>query len=206
MARVVLALAIAFALAAPAQAKRGPTIAPPGNSGVSQYVESVPTAGGSQPSNTIHRRTGNPGHGAAGSQGGGGGQGGLGAGHPMAGGSRGGSAAARSGGGGSQGSGAGAISPSTASALTAQGADGASAAAFAQATAPGRARTSAPRTGASRQVPATPARSGSSPVSSVVKALTGSASNGGLGPLLPVILAVSLLGATALAIARRRTG
>jgi hypothetical protein len=46
---------------------------------------------------------------------------------------------------------------------------------------------------------------GSSPVGSLLKAVTGSTSNGGLGPLLPVILIGSLFGAAALVLVRRRT-
>jgi hypothetical protein len=38
----------------------------------------------------------------------------------------------------------------------------------------------------------------------VVKALTGSASGGGLGPLLPILLIGSLLAAAVLAMVRRR--
>jgi hypothetical protein len=133
------------------------TIAPPGNSGVSQYQEDVPTAKGNRPTNTI-----------------------------VPGGTHGG------------GSSGGTISTSTLRALDKQGSAGRKAAALAEATAPGPARPS--KSGGAN----TNGGSGSSPVSSVVKALTGSSSSGGLGPLLPIILIVSLLGAAAIALLRRR--
>src|ERR1700741_4514931 len=80
MRRIVLALVLA--LAAPASREASVhTIAPPGNSSVGQYVETVPTAGGGQPTNTVHPtgpavgRPGGPGGtpGNGGSSGGGGG-------------------------------------------------------------------------------------------------------------------------------------
>lgn len=46
------AVGVAFALGAPAGALAARVIAPPGNSGVSQYFEVVPTAGGSAPVNS----------------------------------------------------------------------------------------------------------------------------------------------------------
>jgi hypothetical protein len=50
---VVLALALPLAVASGAVARRQPvTLAPPGNSGVSQYLEVVPTDGGSKPTST----------------------------------------------------------------------------------------------------------------------------------------------------------
>ena len=53
MRRVAIALAILLALPAVAEASSR-TLAPPGNSGVSQYVETVPTAGGGRPTSTVH--------------------------------------------------------------------------------------------------------------------------------------------------------
>ncbi|HWF74391.1 MAG TPA: hypothetical protein VG186_13670 [Solirubrobacteraceae bacterium] len=160
MRRAVIALLVSLVLPTSAVAAKG-TIAPPGNSGVSQYQEDVPTAKGSQPSNTIA-----PGGGTNG-----------------------------------PGSSSGALSPSTVRALDKQGSAGRKAAALAQATAPRIGRPAGPpavKTVGGSQT------SGSSPVSSVVKALTGSSSSGGLGPLLPIILIASLLGAVALALVRRR--
>ena len=55
----------------------------------------------------------------------------------------------------------------------------------------------------SRSPPASSAH-GSSPLTSVVKAVTGSTSSGGAGPVLPIILVGSLLGAGALALLRRQ--
>ena len=60
---VVLALLLVLGLAAPALAKHT-VLVPPGNSGASQYVETVPTAGGGRPSGSIH--PGGPGSGATG--------------------------------------------------------------------------------------------------------------------------------------------
>jgi hypothetical protein len=45
---------------------------------------------------------------------------------------------------------------------------------------------------------------GPSPATAVIKALTGSGSSGGLGPLLPIILAAAALAVCAVAISRRR--
>ena len=182
---VAVAVLLAVLPAASARA-RVHTIAPPGNSGVNQYVESVPTAKGSQPTSTIHP------------QGGGGGSG------------RGPGAA----GSGGTSSGAGVIPASTARALSRLGTTGAAAAAFALATAPRRVGHRArPVAGTTNQAAGRTASSGgsaatsggSAPTSSVVKALTGSASGDtGLGVLLPVILVVSALAAAAMSIARRR--
>jgi hypothetical protein len=157
MRSAVIGLFVFLVLPASALAKL-PTIAPPGNSGISQYQEDVPTAKGNQPTDTIVPGGGSHGGGSSG----------------------------------------GTISPSTLRALDRQGSAGRRAAALAEATAPGSVR-SAKSGGAN-----TSGNSGSSPVTSVVKALTGSSSNGGLGPLLPIILALSLLGAAVLALLRRR--
>ncbi len=149
---VGLLVSLVLVLPASAVAAKG-TIAPPGNSGVSQYQENVPTAKGNQPSNTIGP-----------------------------------------GGSGGPGSSGGALSPSTVRGLDHQGSAGRNAAALAEATAPRAARPV-------KKIFGDP---GSSPVGSIVKALTGSSNGGGLGPLLPIILIASLLGAAALALLRRR--
>jgi hypothetical protein len=178
MKRLVLALLIAVVASAPAQARLR-TIAPPGSSGVSQYDETIPTAQGSRPTNTVH-----PGGGTSHGSGGGGG-----------------------GGGGSTGTGGGgSISSSTEHALAAKGPAGAAAAARAEATAPGGSRRAASRAGSATGSPVSTASgtSASSPVSAVLKAVTGSNSSDGLVPVLPVILICSLLGATVLGLLRRR--
>ncbi|MGN6869071.1 MAG: hypothetical protein ACTHMY_11790 [Solirubrobacteraceae bacterium] len=164
-----IAIALVLALGAPASAQaRVHTIAPPGNSGVGQYLETVPTARGAQPTNSVHPVVG-----------------GVGSGRPP---------------GGTQGtavSPAGsAIPPSTRRALARQGATGAAAAALAQATAP----TPRAATGEKSAM----SGGGSSPASSVIKTLTGSNSGSGLGPVLPTLLIVSLLGAAVMALVRRR--
>jgi hypothetical protein len=61
MRAFVLAGSLALVLAlAPAASAHRRTLAPPGNSGVSQYVETVPTSGGGRPTNTVHP-SGSPG-------------------------------------------------------------------------------------------------------------------------------------------------
>lgn len=173
----MIALILAVGVPASAQA-RVHTIAPPGNSGVGQYLETLPTAGGGQPTNTVHPVGGVGGSGGPRRPGGTGGTGGTG------------------GAGSSTGS---AISPATARTLAHEGSTGSAAAALAQATAPNPVR------GTSQRVTSAIATSsGSSPATSVFKTLTGSSSGGGLGPLLPLLLIGSLLGAAVLALVRRR--
>ena len=156
------------------------TIVPPGNSGVSQYLETVPTAGGNQPTNTVHPRAGGVGAGGSGGPGSTGGNGGSGA--------------------------VVNIAPSTQRALAGKGPDGVAAAALAQATAPrGGSSNMSARGGAaasSAQVASTDA--GASPTASVFKALTGSTGGGGVGPLLPIVLIGSVLAAAGLGLTRRR--
>ncbi len=81
MRLVLVTLVLALGASVPAEA-RNQTIAPPGNSGVSQYLESVPTASGSRPTNTIKPGGGGShrsgGVGASGGSGGSGGPGGIG--------------------------------------------------------------------------------------------------------------------------------
>ncbi|HWF51455.1 MAG TPA: hypothetical protein VG294_12520 [Solirubrobacteraceae bacterium] len=165
MRSAVIGLLVALALPASAVAASSPTtIAPPGNSGVSQYREDVPTAKGNRPSSAF-----------------------------------------TPGGGGSTGSGysGGSVSPSTLRALDKQGSAGRKAAALAQATAPSTGAPAGPKT---FKTNAGSQGSGASPVTSVVKALTGSSNGSGLGALLPIILIASLLGVSALAVLRRRGG
>ena len=175
MRRIAIALAVALAAPSLAQA-RVHKIAPPGNSGVGQYVETVPTADGGQPTNTVH----------PGGVGGSGGRGGTGRGPGATGG--------------------GAIAASTQRALAKQGPTGDATAALAAATAPSRTRPAA-RSGDARSTSSgSPsfAGQGSSPSTSVLKALAGSTSGGGLGPLLPIALIGSVLAAAVLTLVRRR--
>jgi hypothetical protein len=169
MRSIVIALVVAVGATMPAQA-RVRTIAPPGSSGISQYDETVPTAGGSRPTSTFHSvGVGSRGSGGSGSAGG------------------------------------GAIALSTQHALAASGPAGAAAAALAQATAPNRRRPASKRKGrAGALVSASSSGSVASPVGTLLKAVTGSTSRGGFGPVLPIILIGSLLGAAALAFMRRR--
>lgn len=168
------AVAVAIGLVAPQVASAQGNTIPPGNSAISQYLESIPTAKGSQPSTGIHWKHGSH---SSGTRPGGGGAGGAGGG---AGGSNGG----------------GGVPSSTDRALAAKGPAGAADAAFASSTAP----TSA--TGGKGQKQ-TPSGGSVSPAASVLKSLTGSSNGGGLGPLLPIILAAALLAGTTLALKRR---
>jgi hypothetical protein len=163
MRSAVIGLLVSLVLPASALAASSPTsIAPPGNSGVSQYREDVPTAKGNRPSSAF-----------------------------------------TPGGGGSNGSGTSgaSVSSSTLRALDKQGSAGRKAAALAQATAPGTGSPAGPKT-VKTNIGSTD--SGASPVTSVVKALTGSSNGGGLGALLPIILIACLVAFTALAVLRRR--
>jgi hypothetical protein len=202
MRRVLVTLVLALGTALPAEA-RNRTIAPPGNSGVAQYVESVPTAAGNRPTNTI-RPEGGSSHRSSGS-------GGISTSGGSGGSSSGGVNTSGGSGGASSGGDGGAIAPSVRRALATQGPDGLAAAALAQATAAGAPRgaarpggTGPGRTPHRSAASAVSTGAGSSPITALAKAVTGSTSNGGLGPLLPVVLIISLLGAAALALLRRR--
>ena len=175
MRRIAIALAVVLAAPSLAQA-RVHKIAPPGNSGVGQYVETVPTADGGQPTNTVH----------PGGVGGSGGRGGTGRGPGSTGG--------------------GAIASSTQRALAKQGPTGDATAALAQATAPRSARPASASGYGQAKASGSPtsAGQGSSPSTSVLKALTGSSSGGGLGLLLPIALIGSVLTAAVLTLVRRR--
>lgn len=176
MRRIAIAVTVALVVPSLAQA-RVHKIAPPGNSGVGQYVETVPTADGGQPTNTVH----------PGGVGGSGGRGGTG------------------GGAGSTGSG-GAVATSTQRALAKQGPAGDATAALAEATAPRSARSAAHSGDARDKASPISAGEGSAPSASVFNALTGSTSRGGLGPLLPIALIGSVLaGAVVTRMRRRRT-
>jgi hypothetical protein len=181
-ARKASAVAVALMLAAPAaaNAKIVPVI-PPGNSAANQYVEGVPTAKGSRPSSSITPVGGGGGGGAGGTS-----------------------------------SGSSAVSPSTASSLTRQGPLGVLASAITRATAPAvvkgaplahRGNVTVTPSGSSTgsaQTTGAPAPHRSA-ASQVLAALSGSASHGGLGPLLPIILVTTLLAVAAIAMRRARS-
>lgn len=111
------------------------------------------------------------------------------------------------GGGGSGGrGGAGALPRSAAKALAARGAAGKAVAKLVRATAPSTgpsARRHSAAASARPAVRAGSARSAPSAAGSVLKALTGSSPSGGLGLLLPVLLALALVGGGLLALRRR---
>jgi hypothetical protein len=188
MKRFLLTLVIAVGVSAPAQATVR-SVAPPGNSSVNQYIESIPTDRGNQPTNSVHSKGGGSSH-AGGVAGGGGG--------PSAGGGS--SAGASSGS-------SGPVSQSTQRALSAQGPDGHAAASLAASTAPAVARHRHIQPATAASIPVAPKRpvDGSSAIGSLAAALTGSGSTGGLGTLLPAILVVALLGSGAMALLRRRS-
>lgn len=152
-----LALAAVLLLAVPGLALAKPrtrTIAPPGNSGIQQYTETVPTSSGGTPSGTI------PGGGPGG----------------------------------------GAIPSSTAQTLAKSTPGGAGIAALLNATAPAGIHPHHSRHAAGSISDS----GGGSPATAVIKALTGSGGSGGLGTLLPIILAACALGLGTAAILRRR--
>lgn len=192
MRSTLIGLLVALALPATASA-RGQTVAPPGNSGVNQYVESVPTAKGNRPTATI-------------SPGGGGGNTRGGTGNTGGGGSAGRTSAAS--GNGAAGGGASPLTPSAQRALARQGSRGRQVAALAAATGPGRARDRS-RAGTSTRATIKPRSqvlpaNDSSPPSAVLRALTGASTHGGLGLLLPAILILGTLCAGLIALRRRR--
>lgn len=159
MRNIVIGVLLSLAIPATAFA-RAPirTIAPPGVSGVSQYLETIPTAKGNRPSLSVVPSGGN-GPGSS--------------------------------------SGSSALSASTRRALDRQGSAGRQAAALADATAPAHASHAPNGSGIS-------SGAATAPAAAVLKAVTGSAAHGGLGPLLPVLLALIVLASGALAIRRRR--
>ncbi len=108
--------------------------------------------------------------------------------------------------GGGSGSGGG-ISASTASQLAKLGPAGQAAAGFALATAPARAVHKHGKAGGGSAVSAASAGGGgASPITSLVKALTGSSSGGGLGTFLPILLIAAVIGLAGIALLRRRRG
>lgn len=188
-----------LAVCATAQAKP-PTIpvhstTPQGNGAVNQYIESIPTDHGNRPTNSLHGRGTRHGAGGGGVVGGGGGgTGGTGGTGAAGTGSAGTPAGSSAGGAG------GAIAPATRRSLDKHGNDGQAAAALALSTAPVVARGQ----GGTSSQDQPSSSGGSSALGSLVSALTGSASNGGMGFLLPVILVVVLFGTAGMAIVRRR--
>lgn len=179
---IVLALMVALVASASAAASHHHRYVPPGNSGASQYVETVPTASGNRPTSSIHRH-----HGKTVAV----------------------SASSSSSGPGGPGGGS-AIPSSTAKALSSsRDSAGVGAANLAQATVQPRIHISSARLLGSNA--STSARTGTgvprgapSAASSVLDALTGSTSAGGLGLLLPILLIVTFLGSAAAALRRRR--
>jgi hypothetical protein len=155
-------------LPAAAAAQRTATLAPPGNSAVTEYLETVPNAMGASPP-----RSGAP-------------QSGV-------------------------------LRPDRRRALERLGADGRALAAVVDATSPPSAGGTAGTAGRGRGAPAN-ASQGAAPVSqaalagkgapsrlvSLLTAATGQDGGGGLGALLPVLMAASLLGMIARAVRRRR--
>lgn len=186
---VTLALGTASSLTLPraALAKgKGTTVAPPGNSGVSQYVEDVPTVKGNKPSSSVVvPPSGGGGSGTAGGSGSGG------------------SGSGSSGGSGSSSGGAGTdgassasqppLTPAVTKKLNRSGRAGRSAVALADATAP-VVTTQKPRGG---KPPA-------AATTQVLKALEGSAGGGGMGAFLPIFLIASLVLVSAFGIFHRR--
>lgn len=179
MKRAIVGTLIALALPASAQAGSSPQpFVPAGNSAANEYVEVVPTAGGGQSTSPL-THTGTK------------------------------TSAARQ------------VSPLPQGAQTAfsqQGSDGTRAAAFARATAPASVRHrahhagavagssggSGPGSGSTGAGPAgTPVSASGGP--SLLRAVTGAGTSGGLGSMLPVVLGLSALAVAGAALRRRRT-
>jgi hypothetical protein len=169
----------------------GTSTTPNGNGAVNQYLESIPTVHGNSPTRSVRGHGTHHGGGAGGvTGGGGGGTGGTGAT---------GTGIPSTGGGSSAGGAGNAVAASTRRALDKHGAEGKAAAAVALSTAPVVSRGQGDTSSESQAS----VSGGSSALGSLVSALTGSASNGGLGTVLPVILLVVLVGTAAMAILRR---
>ena len=201
MRRAVLTGLVVVLLAPAAASARGVPVVPPGNSAVNQYVEIVPTAGGGQPSGDIH--PGSVGGGATA-----GGEAGVTALAPST--AR---VLAHEGPAGIQTAAivrvtapAGVDGRQTASHAGSQRASRAKrpTASHARHRAARRGFGSTPSTGNAPPPTTGAAASQHSRVSDVLQAMTGAGSSGGLGPLMPALLAVTVCGALALAIRRRR--
>ncbi|HLY49017.1 MAG TPA: hypothetical protein VKR21_07460 [Solirubrobacteraceae bacterium] len=164
LAASVFAAGLTLAVASPA-AGQPPTVAPPGNPAVSQYLELVPTVSGAKPSDNVHGS--HAGSLATGGFGGGPGGGGV-------------------------------LSHSTVNRLDAHGPLGALTASIALATAPAR------HGHVGGSVRSSPAGAVTSPSSAVLSAVAGSSGDGGLGVLLPALLAAIVIGGGALALVRRK--
>jgi hypothetical protein len=194
--RTTVPLVFLLAVGAAVPASAGAHSTPSGNSAINQYLETIPTAGGNTPTSGGHHRGGGSSNGgAAGQNGGSGSQAGGGLPSGGSGGGTGGSASGGTGGGSGGTGGGSAISASTARALAAQGRAGRAAAGLASAYAPGS-------SDGARGL--TPPRVSFSPTADVLAALTGSSQGGGLGTLLPVLLAVSAAALAGLAVGRNR--
>jgi hypothetical protein len=153
--RIAVSLAL-IVLALPAAAVAAPGTLPPGNSGANQYTETLPGAGGNEPTRGI------------------GDKGGAGARTP-----------------------AKVLGQANAAELEALGPEGRAVAQLAAATAPARSGGHAHEGGASG--------SGSSGVAQVLGQLTGTSGSGGMGLLLPLLIAMAIVAAAAYALGRRRT-
>jgi hypothetical protein len=191
-----LALGTAGSLTLPAAALakgKGTTVAPPGNSGVSQYVEDVPTVKGGKPTSSV---VVTPTSGGGSGKSGGGHSGGAGGGSGRSGGG-GASGGSGSSGGGSAGGSSSAIvptlSPGVTKKLDRSGSAGKAAVGLANATAPvvskHKPAVSKPPAAASTQV---------------LKTLAGSAGGGGMGAFLPIFLIASLVLVSGFGIFHRR--
>jgi len=181
----VLALGATGLLPSAATAKQT-GVAPPGNSGVSQYMEDIPTVHGNKPTSSVVIPS-NPGGGSGGS-GGSGNSGGS---------SSSGGSSTSSGFGSPSGSASTPVIPTAVvKKLVHSGSAGRAAAAVAEAT------SSAPVTPTVKSKPrkVSPA----APATSVVRALTGSTGGGGLGAFLPVLLIGLLVIVSAVGIFQRR--
>lgn len=173
-ALMTVVIAVLLLLPSSASAHRK-AVAPPGNSGVGQYVEIIPTVGGGRPTGAIHP--------------GGSGSSVLSPSTQRAFSSQ-----------GPAGKSAAALANATAPVTS----DANGHTTTGQTNAPGHRHAGGAITSASSGPPSSGSSSSASPANSLAKALTGSSGGGGLGLLLPAILVVCAIGGGIVALLRRR--
>jgi hypothetical protein len=177
MTRVLTTLLLlALVLPAGADARRR-TLAPPGNSAVSEYLETIPTDAGQTPPTRPTPPPPPPAHSPSSGQ------------SPVP----------------SQGDQGGALTTGQSRRLDRLGADGRTLAALVNATSPPVARGAAGTSGAAGGSPRGLTDVGtSSPFSSILAAATGRDGGGGLGPLLPMLMLAGVVAVCVRILRRRR--
>jgi hypothetical protein len=178
-ATTVLVACMLFVVPCTAWSQAPQTNAPPGNSGIDEYLETVPSAGGDKPSQPAAQ--GGAGNGSSSSAGG------------------------QSGPSGNGGSGGAKLSPAERKRLDQLGPDGKALADVVDATSPGHASAQPDGTTAKPFSTAPVAGEGRSPLSEALRAAVGLDGGGAMGFVLPATLLASLIGLVGLAVVRRRS-